>query len=1340
MHETTTTIVPSVAYRLRVVASYDSWRAGQEFIVEGALTIGRDPQCDIVLADAAVSRQHAWITVAPGGLELRDLNSGNGVWVDGAQVATVLLRHGQRFQIGSTQFECVAVPRVEAVGQKPTAAAEPIADGFEVRCVVVGLPGEGRAFTIDGPAATVGRTADCDIRLEEADISRRHARIERVAGGFLITDLGSASGTWIGSQPISEVVIGPGERFRIGTHVELFCQAEVDASRALALDEGATRVITPDEGATRVITPDEDATRVITPDEDATRVIPPDDDATRVFVPDEDATRVIVPDDDATRVIAPDDDATRVILADRSESGTPVRRATVEPASSALAPAAAVEEDLDFSATVVIPLSAALAASARGLEEQGEEVTLSAQKPFLLDDPSYAWYVVSGGLFLYAVALESAHPVGPRTHLVGILPGQCAFGFDVRRYGMASGILAVAKPGTVVRKISATRLRELGDVPAQREAVAGLVDAWVGGLAKALIRDVAARRPDVTLEAGQAVTIPSGARASTADGVVWIDLWSGSALVDDMATLSFARKRVLFPITPHLWIRPVGDEFGSLEATPATTAGALGRPELWDGLEVLCRIFCECEFINKKLAAADEFERLEQKERFSELAEKNARDAIGSVLTSEGEQRPFEFDRMTGEPVVQACRIVAAALGIDVRAPVVADEELAYEDHVSAISSASGFRTRLVALRDDWWRKDQGPLLAQMADTRNPVALLPRGPGAYELVDPDTDERRPITEALAGTLSGFAYVFYRPLPSGEVSPAELVRFGARGCGRDFRTVALMAVILGAFGTVTPFLTGRLFDQVIPESDRALLAGFTVALFLSALAGALFKLTQGIATVRVQTRMESSIQAAVWDRLLDLPVTFFRRYAAGDLADRANGVDQIQQLVAGAGVAAILGSISGLFFVVQMFSYNLRLALLALLLTAIFVSATTLANYLQLRYQRVEIGVRGRIAGLVLNLIGGVSKLRVCGAERHAFRVWALQFAEQKRLAFQVGKVQSASMTFSAVFPILSSMAIFSVMIWEQAEAAKNGEPGLTVGQFIAFTSAYGLFLAAMQALGDASLNLLRIVPIYERLAPILRTAPEVDRSKAFGGRLRGHISISRLHFRYQPEAPFVVKDLSLEIKPGEFVAFVGSSGCGKSTLMRLMLGFEQPASGAIAYDGQDLSTLDLRALRQQIGVVLQVSRVMPTELYRNIIGTSARTIEDAWEAAERAGLAEDVKQMPMQMHTYVSEGGGTLSGGQRQRLMIARAIVNKPKILFLDEATSALDNRTQAIVTESLDRMEATRIVIAHRLSTIVHADRICYMEAGTIVEMGTYDELMALNGRFAELARRQIA
>jgi NHLM bacteriocin system ABC transporter ATP-binding protein len=1002
-------------------------------------------------------------------------------------------------------------------------------------------------------------------------------------------------------------------------------------------------------------------------------------------------------------------------------------------------PDAAASGEHELGHTFVMPATAGMAEKARRIEEEGEAIEVSAHRPFLLDDVDSVYYVVEGGLLIFTVALEKGAPVGQRTHFLGIGAGQCCFGFDLKGYALGSGFLVVPKQGTKVRRIPVTRMQQLARIPQQGEGVAALLDTWVGGLSKALTPTTAKRVNELPLKAGTELKLDRTNKATSADGVVWVDLWSGSVLFDDVSTLVFPRKRAFFPITPDSWIRPLGDEFGELVLTPKKTTEVVGDANFWLSLQVFHRALCECEFVNKKLANVDEYVRLQAKAHHKEAAEEAAYDAIGAVMRTESDTPRELLDAVGSEPVLKACALVGHAFGIEVRGNPGATEDLAYEEQVAAIAASSGFRTRLVMLRDDWWNYDHGPLLGQHAESRLPVALLPTGTRSYEYINPKTGERGKVNAKIGETLTPFGFTFYRPFPDGSLAVRQVIGFAARGLGKDIKWLLFTAIAIGMFGSATPYFTGKIFDEAVPQADRETLFVFGVALMFSALATAAFKFVQGVTTIRIQSRMQNSVQAAVWDRLLNLPVNFYRKYAAGDLSDRASGIDQIQELIAGAGVAAILGSLSGLFYVVQMMGYNGTLALAAIGLTFTYVIINMIANYLQLRYQRSEIQYRGAIAGLVLNLISGVSKLRIAGAENHAFKVWAREFAQQRKISFTVGNIQNVAGVFAACFPVLSSIAIFTIMMGEQAKAAETGQPGLSVGAFIAFNSAYGLFLGAMQALGDASLNLLRIIPIYERIVPILDTAPEVDRSKGFPGRLSGAIDISHVTFRYTQDGPAIVRDLSLKIKAGEFVAFVGSSGCGKSTLMRLMLGFEAPASGTIYFDGQDLSSIDVRMLRQQMGVVLQVSRVMPTEIFRNICGASARTLEDAWEAAERAGLAEDIRNMPMGMHTYVSEGGGTLSGGQRQRLMIARAIVNRPKIIFLDEATSALDNRTQQIVSESMDRMDATRIVIAHRLSTIINADKICYLEAGQIIEQGTYQELMEKDGAFAALAKRQM-
>jgi NHLM bacteriocin system ABC transporter ATP-binding protein len=1290
-------VPPEKPFGIRVVESDDRTQIGWEAPVRMAVDIGRERDCFAVVAETSVSRHHARVSPDARGVRVVDLGSANGVWTGTTRITEQVIEPGQRFRIGSTVFECIGG---EAEAAEPEEAATvmmavpdagaPVPSGVKLLVVQAGTAvAEGQAYTFDGNVAVVGRSRDCDISIEEPEVSRKHFRIERTAAGYTLTDLGSRGGIWVGTRNVTQAELPPGARIRLGSRLTLEL-----------VGDGAAQPVAEAIPAAPIPAP-----VAAVPQEPAPApVVPPVVPVATPPVPEP-----VVP---------------------------PVARQAAVPAPE---PAAPEVEEGAFERTVSMPIPPEFLAKTHRLELEGEEVVGQAHKPFLLTDPSVAYYVVTGGVLLFTVTVEKGQPVGPRNHFLAVLPGQIFFGLDTARYGYGSGFLAVAKVGTTLRKIPVTRLRTLAT--SRPGPVAALIETWVGGLSKTLMTGVDTRRSGETaITAETSVELSGAAKVTAAEGVVWVSVWNGSVLFNDMATPQFTHRFLPFPLTPDSWIQAVGDEFGALNLAPTTTVKAMGGAAFWSGLDAFHQVLCECEFVNKKLAAVDEYVRLEQKASRSEAAEAAGYDAIGSVMSPEG-GKPTEFlEAAAEEPILRACMAVGHQLGIEVKAYPGNSENFNYEEMVNAISSTSGFKTRVVALRGQWWTFDHGSLLAQWADSKSPVALLQTSDTSYDVFDPISGARDPVTPDVAAKLSDFGHTFYRPFPAHELTSRALVKFGARGLAPEVRTLGALGILVGLFGTVTPYLTGQLFDQAIPQADRNMLFGFGIALVMSAAATALFKFVQGVTTVRLQAKMESAVQAAVWHRLLDLPAGFFRLYESGDLSDRAGGVDQIQQLLSGAGIAAILGSFSGLFYVFQMFGYDLVLALSAVGLTALFVGVNMGMNYAQLKSQREEYAIRGRITGLVLNLIMGVSKLRIAGAERHAFRLWAESFSAQRKISFKVGNIQSAAATFMSVYTLFCSIILYSVMIWAQQKAAETGQPGLTTGDFIAFNAAFGAFMGAMQSLGDAALNLLKVVPVYERLRPILDETPEVDTSKAFPGKLKGEIELAHVNFRYDTEGPLIVKDFSLRIKPGEFVAFVGGSGCGKSTLMRLMLGFETPASGTIYYDGQDMSSLDLRMLRQQMGVVLQQSRVMPTEIYRNICGATSRSLDEAWEAAEKSGFAEDIRNMPMGMHTYVSEGGGTLSGGQRQRLMIARAIVNKPKVLFLDEATSALDNRTQAIVTESMDKMDSTRIVIAHRLSTIINAHRICYLEGGSILEMGSYDELMKLNGKFAELAKRQVA
>jgi ATP-binding cassette subfamily C protein len=435
------------------------------------------------------------------------------------------------------------------------------------------------------------------------------------------------------------------------------------------------------------------------------------------------------------------------------------------------------------------------------------------------------------------------------------------------------------------------------------------------------------------------------------------------------------------------------------------------------------------------------------------------------------------------------------------------------------------------------------------------------------------------------------------------------------------------------------------------------------------------------------------------------------------------------------VNAILSGIFSIFSFALLFFYSWRLAVLAAILVLFAATVSFICGVLQVRRQRQISLLGGRISSMLLQFITGISKFRVSGTERRAFAAWAREFSILQQNTIKSRALTNALVSFQSVFPLAALALIF---FYQQSFMSASDTVQITLGDFIALLAAFVQFLGAALMLSSALVSGLSVIPVYERARPIFRAVPEVTDVKASPGKLTGAVEVNRVSFRYKPDMPFVLRDVSIKIFPGQFVAVVGASGSGKSTLFRILLGFETPESGAVYYDQQDLLGLDIQAVRRQIGVVLQSSRPMNGSIFNNIVGSAPLSIADAWEAARLAGIEEDIKQMPMGMHTYLADGGGGISGGQRQRLMIARAIVRRPRILLFDEATSALDNHTQVVVTRSLESLQATRIVIAHRLSTVMRADLIYVMDKGAVVDSGSYAQLITKEGIFRDLTSRQ--
>ena len=651
------------------------------------------------------------------------------------------------------------------------------------------------------------------------------------------------------------------------------------------------------------------------------------------------------------------------------------------------------------------------------------------------------------------------------------------------------------------------------------------------------------------------------------------------------------------------------------------------------------------------------------------------------------------------------------------------------EDILEFLLRPSGVMRRKVTLSGDWYTNGIGAQLAQNA-AGDKIALNPDGLSGYRFIDYETGKTVKVTEKNKDQIQPEAMCFYKPLPLKAIGIKDLIIYIVGTLSKfDFILMALATLAVSLLGMFMPQINNTLFADVIPSGNAALIIPLACMLIGVTLSTALATLIKTTLLSRITTKMNTAVSAAAFGRLMSLPVSFFKPYSSGELASRLTGVTTLCGMLVETFLTTGLNSLFSLIYVGQIFNYAPSLAIPALVimaLTLVFSFASVLA---QMSIYRNSMNANAKLAGLVYSLFSGVTKIKLSGAERRAFSQWAKGYQAYASANYAI----PTSVHLLNVLPSLVGM-VGTIIFYFNAVTTR-----VALADYMAFNTSYGMLSGAIGTLAGIAYSIARIRPTLELVAPILQTAPEVAENKRVVEKISGAIELNNVSFRYSADTPMIIDNLSLKIRPGQYVAIVGKTGCGKSTLMRLILGFETPQKGAVYFDGKDLTSLDLKSLRRKIGVVMQNGKLFQGDIYSNIaVSAPGLTAEGAMKAAEAAGMAEDINNMPMGLHTIISEGGGGISGGQRQRLLIARAIAPNPKLLMFDEATSALDNLTQKQVSDSLDKLKCTRIVIAHRLSTIRQCDRIIVLDKGHIVEDGTYDQLIAQNGFFAELVARQ--
>ncbi|GHV91017.1 hypothetical protein AGMMS50268_15200 [Spirochaetia bacterium] len=640
----------------------------------------------------------------------------------------------------------------------------------------------------------------------------------------------------------------------------------------------------------------------------------------------------------------------------------------------------------------------------------------------------------------------------------------------------------------------------------------------------------------------------------------------------------------------------------------------------------------------------------------------------------------------------------------------------------------SGILRRPVHLTGRWYRDSSGPLLGEKDGKA--VALLPRLLSGYRYRESGSGRRVRVNRAAAAHIGREAFCFYAPLPRRPLGRRDLIAFIIKSLtAADILSFVTAALVLSLLGMVMPAITNLLFTNVAVSGEIRLLLSAMGMMLGVALASFLIEICKNLFLKRIGSKTGVAAEAALMGRLLMLPPAFFKPYAAGETAERMGMAGGFCGLLSDTILAVAVDLLFSFIYFFQVFRYTP-----ALLLPALCVLGTALVFFLFLVFRQSKITAlrlkkSARTSGFIHELFNGIQKIRLAGGENRAFAQWAGKYRDVASLDFNPPLLIKSGKVIGAFILLLGNVLIYFFA----------GRAALSPADFITFSVTYGMMCAALMSLSAIGPSLASLGPMLDLISPILKAVPELSNDREYADRLSGSIELNNVSFRYSASMPLVIDNLSLKIRKGQYVAIVGKTGCGKSTLFRLLLGFEKPLLGSIYYDSKDLEKLDLKSVRKNIGAVMQNGRLLQGSIYENILIAAPHLgLEEAWAAAELAGLAEDIRSMPMGMFTMVGEGGGGFSGGQKQRLMVARAVASRPRILLMDEATSALDNITQKRVTDALDKLKVTRIVIAHRLSTIRSCDRIIVLEKGRIAEEGTYDELIARKGVFAELVSRQ--
>lgn len=910
------------------------------------------------------------------------------------------------------------------------------------------------------------------------------------------------------------------------------------------------------------------------------------------------------------------------------------------------------------------------------------------------------------------LAVEEGHfeiyvLIGPMRHFLTEVARAGAVMFGG---GPKGRLIALAPDGGRLRSLTLRELEAAGVEPA---AAAGEIDHWIHALSAGLSRSTPGDPPPRPVHADEPVDAVAGEKLRAGQHVLWL-------LAPEHEALTYLGivpvQNVMLPVTQTTWVDCVA---------PAELVGRatidLVKAKVWaQAIDAFHNIAVATT--EQWIAAADktEAERIEERERKTaeELAAANAR--LVGVLelrlarTEPADDLTFVVQQVSGKPLTRRPGAVGGDIHLDM--------------------AAFGLRARLVDLSGEWWTRDRGNLVGIARDDGAQVALVPDWRGRYWIHRRGRKKAAVTAATVQSSLETHGFALAEQLPNQKLGWRDIAMIAVRLSWFDIGTVAAASLVASGLGLLTPIAMGQVIDTFIPDGLSLGLVQLGAALVLLHICAALLRACGDVARLRIDGKLSVAMQTGVMDRVLRLPSRFLKTQTSSDLASRVLSIEQVRRTVTGTVLNTLVTGIFGLSSFALLAYYSPLAALVALALFVLLIAVSIGTGFAQLKALMIGEMITANLTSLTLQIIQNISTLRAFGSERRAYALWARNTAAMRSRGLRARFAMIGYETFLASYDGLALAIVFAALGY----AVGGEKAALTTGSLLAFVNAYQGLLGSTQSLSRGLVSLMGIQPTLKRALPLITETPETAPNARQPGPLSGAVEVSHVTFSYAPNLPPVLKDVSIRVEKGQFVAIAGPSGCGKSTLMNLVLGFDKPNSGVVLYDGRNLAELDHAAVRRQIGVVRQSGRLLAGSIFENLIGMHQGTIDDAWQAAELAGIADDIRAMPMGMHTIVNEGTPTFSGGQIQRMVLARALIGRPRLLLLDEATSALDNATQSLVTRNIDELGIARLVVAHRLSTIQNADMIYFMSDGQVRESGTYSELMQANREFADFARRQ--